>query len=249
MFEIGGGLREARERRGLELAAVERDTRISQRWLRALEEERFDSLPERVYALGFVRTYADYLGLDGQLFVDELSSRLSPEDEPEVPMAMHAVQQRRPGSAWVLAIAAAGAVAVVVGVIVLSTSTNRPRHPGLRPPARVVEPTRPSPTTTTTPAPATHPARPQLATLVLRATSGRCWLDARRGSPNGRELDTGTLELGQSLRLTGRRIWIRLGAPKTLQATLNERSVSLPAITPVDVVVTAHAVRLAAAQG
>ena len=81
MFEIGSSLREARERRGLELAAVEQDTRISARSLRALEEERFDLLPERVYALGFLRTYADYLGLDGQQFVDELSSRLPLADE------------------------------------------------------------------------------------------------------------------------------------------------------------------------
>jgi len=50
VFEIGSRLREARERHGLELADVERETRIRARWLRALEEERFDLLPDRAAA-------------------------------------------------------------------------------------------------------------------------------------------------------------------------------------------------------
>ena len=75
--------------------------------------------------------------------------------------------------------------------------------------------------------------------LVLAATHGRCWMDARLGSRNGRELHMGTLELGQSLRLSGRRIWIRLGAPSALDAEVNGRRVQLPSMTPVNVVVTA----------
>jgi transcriptional regulator with XRE-family HTH domain len=64
LFEIGSSLREARERRGLELNEIERATRIRSRYLRALEEEQFGQLPGRAYAKGFLRTYADYLGLD-----------------------------------------------------------------------------------------------------------------------------------------------------------------------------------------
>ena len=45
MLQIGTSLREARERRGLEFADVERETRVRARYLRALEEERFDQLP------------------------------------------------------------------------------------------------------------------------------------------------------------------------------------------------------------
>jgi hypothetical protein len=70
------------------------------------------------------------------------------------------------------------------------------------------------------------------------ATHGRCWLDARLGSGNGNELHQGTLELGQSLRLSGRRIWIRLGAPTALDATLNGKRVILPPQTPENVIVT-----------
>ena len=53
----------------------------------------------------------------------------------------------------------------------------------------------------------------------------------------------GTLELGQSLCLSGSRIWMRLGAPTALDAKLNGRRVQLPSVTPVNVVVTAAGVR------
>ena len=46
MFEIGSSLRQARQHRGLELADAERDTRIRAKYLGALEEERFDVLPD-----------------------------------------------------------------------------------------------------------------------------------------------------------------------------------------------------------
>src|SRR5919197_705017 len=68
MFEIGSTLREARTRQELELGDAERATRIRARYLGALEEERFDQLPAEAYAKAFLRTYADFLGLDGELY-------------------------------------------------------------------------------------------------------------------------------------------------------------------------------------
>ncbi len=61
---IGERLIEAREARGLTLEDAERDTRISQRYLRALEEEAFNVIPAPVYARGFLRSYSQYLGLE-----------------------------------------------------------------------------------------------------------------------------------------------------------------------------------------
>jgi cytoskeleton protein RodZ len=238
VFQIGSGLREARERRGLELAAVEHDTRIRTRWLRALEEESFDLLPGRVYALGFLRTYADYLGLDGQRFVDELSSRLPPEEEPEGLLPPQPARRRAPGPRILAAVGVIAIAAVVIGLIDFGSSkTNAPSLPP--PPGRAV-----TPPSAVTP-PATHATKPRVARLVLEAAYGRCWLDARLGSQEGRELHVGTLELGQSIRLSGRRIWIRLGAPAALQATLNGKPLLLPSTTPVNIVVTQAGVRAA----
>ena len=81
MFEIGNSLREARVRQQLELGEVELATKIRSRYLRALEEESFDALPAQTYVKGFLRTYADYLGLDGQLYVDEFNSRFGADGD------------------------------------------------------------------------------------------------------------------------------------------------------------------------
>ena len=87
MFEIGSSLRAARMRQELELSHVERDTRIRAKYLRALEDERFDVLPGPAYTKGFLRTYADYLGLDAQPFVEEYNARFAPEEEAAPPLS------------------------------------------------------------------------------------------------------------------------------------------------------------------
>jgi cytoskeleton protein RodZ len=245
VFEIGSRLREARERRGLELADVEHDTRIRARWLRALEEERFDLLPERVYAIGFLRTYANYLGLDAQQFVDELSSRLPLEEAIEVLLPPWRARRGRALRPRILAWVGAAAVAAIVIALIGFGGSKRQSLPSPPPAVRASPPPagRAVPHPPASARPAKHEAKPQIARLVLVAAHGRCWLDARLGSASGRELHLGTLELGQSIRLSGRRIWIRLGAPTALDATVNGRPVVLPSATPVNVVVTAAGAR------
>jgi cytoskeleton protein RodZ len=80
MFDIGASLRTAREKRGLTAEDVHRSLRIRERYLRALEEERWELLPGDAYAKGFLRTYAEFLGLNGTLYIDELNARLSLRD-------------------------------------------------------------------------------------------------------------------------------------------------------------------------
>ena len=85
MFEIGASLREARTRQGLDFPEMEARTKVRAKYLRLLEEEQFEQLPAHTYVKGFLRTYADCLGLDGQLYVDEYNSRfVAGEDETQV---------------------------------------------------------------------------------------------------------------------------------------------------------------------
>jgi transcriptional regulator with XRE-family HTH domain len=79
---LGRILSETRIARGLTLDEVERDTRIAKRYLEALEREEFDALPAPVYCRAFLRTYAQYLGLDGNEIL-----RLYPEKGREPDMA------------------------------------------------------------------------------------------------------------------------------------------------------------------
>src|SRR5215475_10236539 len=62
---VGQDLRAARLRRGDDLATVSRALKIRKDHLEAIEEDKLENLPGKNYALGFVRSYADYLGLDG----------------------------------------------------------------------------------------------------------------------------------------------------------------------------------------
>ena len=101
MSELGTLLVRSREARGLTLEDAERDTRISRRYLQALETEQFEAIPAPVYARGFLRSYSQYLGLDPQEML-----ALFPRDEDEIGAAQqsaHAgsnrpVRQRPPSA-------------------------------------------------------------------------------------------------------------------------------------------------------
>src|SRR6476661_3912043 len=121
MFEIGNSLREARVRQQLELGEVELATKIRARYLRALEEESFDALPSETYVKGFLRTYADYLGLDGQLYVDEFNSRFVSDDRERTRRSSSArAQQRRNRRSETVVVLLVLAAIVVVTVVVIS---------------------------------------------------------------------------------------------------------------------------------
>ncbi|MFQ5381975.1 MAG: helix-turn-helix domain-containing protein, partial [Dehalococcoidia bacterium] len=85
MGEIGEALRTARLDLGVDLRRASADTRISRLFLEALEEERFSELPAAVYVRGFLRSYAGYLGLDGQRLIDQLPEPFAaPPASPQV---------------------------------------------------------------------------------------------------------------------------------------------------------------------
>jgi hypothetical protein len=69
--EIGPILRQARKRREIELSEVEQATRIRPRFIHAIESQEWDVLPGGVYTRGFIRTYAAYLGLDGDRLAED----------------------------------------------------------------------------------------------------------------------------------------------------------------------------------
>ncbi len=94
MGELGSLLTRAREARGLTLEDAERDTRISRRYLQALESEQFEVIPAPVYARGFLRSYSQYLGLDPQ----EALAMFPREDDAEYQRAAEANEPPRRAS-------------------------------------------------------------------------------------------------------------------------------------------------------
>jgi cytoskeleton protein RodZ len=150
MPEIGVMLREARMRAHIDISEIETETKIRAKYLRALENEEWDLLPGPTFVKSFLRTYAEVLGLDAKLIVEEFKLRHERPSEFDLQpiRATNAGRERRkvPGPVvprW--AVGGLLVIALVAALYALGTSG------GNNPPA-----TAPLTTPTTTP---TGPAR------------------------------------------------------------------------------------------
>lgn len=226
MFQIGATLRDARERRGLELEEVERETRVRVRYLRALEDEQFDVLPAGGYRRTFLRGYASFLGLEGDRFVDEYVARFERPELPEpAPAPVPAARPRRglPVGGFV---AIAGAVLVAAGLAAWLV----PGHGTVRATVRHRSPTTTAPPKRAVVAPRRlHARAPAPLTIAFTASRGGCWLLVRRGSAGGPALYDGTLAPGRALTLHAAGAWARIGAPWNLTLTVDGVPQQLPA--------------------
>ncbi|MCW2277873.1 helix-turn-helix domain-containing protein [Heliophilum fasciatum] len=133
MSHLGAELKAARENRNMTLRQVENETNIRMQYLSALEEGRYDQLPGKVYALGFLRSYAKFLEVDDQALVDELKQFWHEEDEEiqtiTQPVAPEVVS---PISKGILRFAGYALVAVVCAGIVFFAA-GRPKDTGAQP--------------------------------------------------------------------------------------------------------------------
>jgi cytoskeleton protein RodZ len=119
MPDIGSTLREARMHARIDISEIESETKIRAKYLRALENEEWDLLPGPTYVKSFLRTYADALGLDGKLLIEEYKlrhERLSDvELQPIAPPGQR--ERRRPprsfGRGWLVAVVIVGLVAAL----------------------------------------------------------------------------------------------------------------------------------------
>lgn len=75
MADIGSTLRDTRMRERIDITTVESATKIRAKYLRALENEEWDQLPGPTFVRTFLRTYAEYLGLDPKVLVEEYKQR------------------------------------------------------------------------------------------------------------------------------------------------------------------------------
>ncbi|BBL78880.1 helix-turn-helix domain-containing protein [Rubrobacter xylanophilus] len=131
-LRIGEILQEARRERGLSLHEVEQATKIRKRYLEGLEREDYSVLPDAVYVQGFLKTYANYLGLDGERLSQELKRRRSPRrerrmnhavagsgfDKPLIsPGGLAEAERSRFGPAVALTLAVVLLIAVVIGAL------------------------------------------------------------------------------------------------------------------------------------
>jgi hypothetical protein len=220
VFDIGSSLRDARLRQDLDFPELEERTKIRPKYLRALEEERFDTLPAPTYIKGFLRTYADALGLDPQPFVDEYNTRFAIGDE-DAPVRARRVPAPRSGSRGGreshIAVLALLAIAVLTALVIAAWRFGGPEQEpvlGLQ--------TEPSQGVA---------SRAGAARLLVTATGGASWMEVRAGARGQRLEYSGTLERGQRKSFQARVLQLVIGEPGNVTVRLNGSRVALPAGT------------------
>jgi cytoskeletal protein RodZ len=234
MFEIGASLREARTTRGLSAADVQKGLHIRESYLTALEEERWDVLPGEAYAKGFLRAYAEFLDLNGNLYIDEYDSRFAHHDEELMPVGLPS--RRGPRGA---------VLRTLVGILVLGAAIgglaawrlggSSAPTPSLQPPVGTAS-TPATSVTKTKPAVAAPTTAPAFAVVTAR---GRSWLSVRAHGPNGALLFQGFLEQGMTKRFALRHaVWLRMGRPDLLKVRVAGHLVRPGSANPTNLLLT-----------
>jgi len=236
---IGDTLREARMREHLDIADVEARTKIRAKYLRALENEEFGMLPGPTFVKTFLRTYAEALGLDPQVLVEEYRATYESREEPDhlQPLGPTAVARDRrrgggigpPRGPWVVIALAVLAVVGILAVIGLVGGDDEGDGDGQRAGGEATTETKPK--TETQPK---KPAAPKRVTLRITPSNPiYVCLDTGAGTDITFE---GILDEPRSFR--GRRLRVNLGK-RDVQVTKNGKSVPIePGPEPVGFVFT-----------
>ena len=222
MGSFGESLRRERELRGVSLREIADHTKISVRFLQALEEDRLDVLPGGMFPRAFVRQYALFLGLDPEKAVTDF---VAAHGEPPAPeRKLVPVPERRPrlslGRVFLAGMA-------VLAVVLTFRHAREPGRARLQP-APTAIPAAPAvlPTDRVYPSPELAPAAPANPEsgdgLVLTMTAQQdCWVEVRA---DGATVINRVLAEGESQRLEARgEIVLSVGNAGGLSIRVNDR--------------------------
>src|SRR4051794_11893810 len=225
---IGERLREARMRQKIDIAEVEAATKIRAKYLRALENEEFGLLPGTTFVKTFMRTYAEYLGLDAQLLIEEYRVDYEPRGEGDQPMVSRPSrrqQERRrprpsrgppgPGTAIVVVMVVVVAILLILGLTGKdNTSSNNPAtstQAKKKKPAHTKQKHQPKP----------KPTSVRLHVVPLTATY--LCVDRGQGTQHFYEATT-----SDSQTFHGKRLRLNIGNASTVRVFNNGKRVPLP---------------------
>ncbi|MDP4603568.1 MAG: helix-turn-helix domain-containing protein [Solirubrobacteraceae bacterium] len=123
MEDIASQLRTARTNAGIDIATAEYATKIRSKYLRALESGDWAALPEETAAKSFLRTYGDYLGLDGRALVDVFKAGRVSVGEPSdyAPKTSGGDGGRRSWRTWLVVVLV---LILIVGLFLIGTNSD-----------------------------------------------------------------------------------------------------------------------------
>ena len=124
MADIASQLRTARTDAGIDIATAEYATKIRSKYLRALESGDWAALPEETSAKSFLRTYGDYLGLDGRALVEVFKAGQVSVSDPlsYAPRTPYGAEES--GRGWRTWLVVALVVILIVGLFLIGTSSD-----------------------------------------------------------------------------------------------------------------------------
>ena len=232
---LGSWLRRQREMRGIELRQIADRTKISLRYLKAMEQDRFDLLPAAVFAKGFLREYAKYVGLNPDEVVNFFLSAHAAEGE----RAEGEVEELRRGGGgsspwtWGVAVALAAVLALaLVAYLAFYAESRRGGRPAV--PASIAPPPQtelppaapPEPAPAAAQAPEAAPAAPLQVTLDF---TQECWVEV---VVDGRQRISELHVQGESLQLAAQTtvLLANIGNPAGVEIQVN--GVPLPLTGP-----------------
>lgn len=221
---FGDWLRRQREMREITLRDIADRTKISLRYLQAMEDNRFDLLPAPIFAKGFLREYARYVGLSPDEVVNHYLSvqqqALGDEEvKKEQTLSRQTPHRPKPVRSWTYGVFLAVAVLVLVGLIALlawiadrrreSPGSNASPPPIAAPPQLSPAPFSPPPT----------PSRPKAPLEVTLDTTGDCWVEV---TVDGRLVLAEQRMQGESLPIEAQQsVQIKLGDAGVAEIQVN----------------------------
>lgn len=227
---IGDALREARERQGRLVEEASQATRVRSDYLHALENERFEVLGGDVYAKGFLRTYARWLGLDPEPLVELYRTEVQQEGYDPHALVEHpvATSPRTFAPTWLVWVAVAGAV-LLVTLLVGGLFGSRTPEPAIEPlPRAEAPPTTVEPPEVVVPEPEPPPSpspTPTGVNLVLLLEEPS-WMRVRI---RGRSVFEGLVPAGETKEFQApERVDLRLGNAGGVRLMLNGRDLGSP---------------------
>lgn len=217
---VGARLRHAREAQGLSIAEVAARTRVTQRFLEALEQDRLDLLPSPTYASGFARAYARAVGLDQADIGRAIRGELA---RGAMPMRQHHIEEiadpsRGPSRGLVIGAAGIALAVLVLGLLWLSSGMLR----GTGETPEVAATGGPA-VARSAPVPPPSPTAAATGKVVLTARS-EVWMRVYDGA--NQTLYTGTLQPGQTFEVPAGadRPMLNIGRPDQLAITVDGRA-------------------------
>jgi cytoskeletal protein RodZ len=220
---IGERLRVAREERGMSLEELAAQTRIPIRHLQHIEVGEWSALPATTYSVGFVRSYANAIGLDGTALASELRRQLGTGGSPAAPYYEPADPARVPPR-WLALVAGAIALLLIGGYlwwrsgVADGTRLDRDAAAGIT--SQPAAPPAPKARPGAAPQPASAPAPAAQGPVTLTATAD-VWLRVYDGTKANKLIEK-TMKAGESFQVppTAQQPKILTGRPDSLQVSV-----------------------------